>query len=143
MIWLAPFAPADVIGLELQPWQQVDAPALTLEHGRALASGGGVAWTARDGARILGCAGVGEIDRGYGVAWALFGKELGRGMVAVTRRARETIAGGSWHRVEAVVRADWPCALRWAHMLGLEERCRLRKWGALAMDHLLFDWVAP
>lgn len=146
-----PMRASDAPQLELQASQQfelgLDEPILTAERGADLAQFG-VAWTALRGEEILCCSGFREIYAGHGVAWAAFADPAVIGALAggrITRFARETLdaqLGARFHRIEALVEADNDRAITWARRIGLEPAAVLRKYGAEARDHILFERVA-
>jgi hypothetical protein len=133
-VTLSPFVPADLDWLFLEPVQQAwlgaTSPVLDEDYGRAVLECG-PCWTARDGnGWVLGAGGFQEFGRswdaanserggGYAIAWGLVAQGVGRDHLALTRLVRAKIAEAPYGRVEALIRADWPPARRWARMLGL------------------------
>jgi hypothetical protein len=132
-IFLSPFVPSDLDWLFLEPVQQQwlgsASPVLDEDYGRQLVEAG-PCWTARDSKGwVLGAGGFHEMaaspsaassQRGsYAIAWALVAQGLGRDHAAVTRLVRQKIASAPYGRVEALIRADWLPARRWAALLGL------------------------
>jgi RimJ/RimL family protein N-acetyltransferase len=146
-----PMRADDAPSLELQASQQfelgLDEPILTAERGADLATHG-VAWTALRGEEILCCSGFREIYAGHAVAWAAFTDPAAIGAIAggrITAFARDTLEsnlGRRFHRIEALIEADNLRALEWAKRIGLEPAALLRKYGAEARDHILFERVA-
>lgn len=101
----------------------------------------GPAWTAIDGQTVLCCAGFGQVSQTHAIAWAIVAADIGAGMVAVTRYAREQIEAARYRRIEAIVRAGFAPGVRWARMIGLTDVHTLRAWGDTCEDHLLFERI--
>jgi len=82
------------------------------------------AFTAIDGAEVLGCAGVVPLWPGVGQAWAIFSDQLLSRPVTLTRsteRALDRIAAErDLHRIQATVRDGHACGARWLSFLGFE-----------------------
>lgn len=82
----------------------------------------GPAFTAIYDDRILGCAGIQLMWPGFGLAWAVFSKELFDFPIWATRVVRgvlcDTIRTFHLHRVEMVVLTDNDANKRWAAALG-------------------------
>jgi len=86
-------------------------------------------WTAFDGDRILGCAGLLPIWPGLSHCWALLADDIGAGMIGVTRCAHRMLRMHTG-RIEAYVEAEFEAGHRWARILGFERDTPgvLRKW---------------
>lgn len=101
----------------------------------------GPAWSAIDGYRVLCCAGFAQVAPTHANAWAIVAADIGAGMVAVTRYAREQIEAARYRRIEAIVRAGFAPGVRWARMVGLTHVHTLQCWGETCEDHLLFERI--
>ncbi|MFZ4687849.1 MAG: hypothetical protein ACOYLS_01295 [Polymorphobacter sp.] len=132
--------PADVLAVDLQPCQALEAGAIDLAYGETVAAGGW-AWTAERDGTIIGCGGLLELFPTQAVAWALLSSSIGSAMTAITRQARWAMANSRWPRVEALVRADFPEALEWATVMGMRQSAYVRCWGPTATDHVLFESI--
>ena len=82
----------------------------------------GPAFTAILDNRILGCAGVQLMWAGFGIAWAVFSKEMFDFPLWTTRTVRnclrDIINAFELHRVEVVVLVDHNVNIAWATALG-------------------------
>lgn len=138
------FLPEDLAMIAPQPEQAewfTAKPGCFLPASAETLFDAGPAWTAIDGNQILCCAGFGQISPWHVIAWAIMAPNIGAGMVAVTRYAREQIDAASYRRIEAIVRAGFPQGVRWARMIGLTQVHTLRCWGDTCEDHLLFERI--
>lgn len=140
------FRPQDVLAIDVQPLQLEEFGPPDLAYGERAARG--AAWTAtmpngEGGEQVIGCGGIVPLFASHGLAWALLAGELGARFVAMTRCARAAIEASPYRRIEALVRADWPQAIRWAEAIGLERNALIRAWGPLGIDHVLYERVKP
>ncbi len=162
--------PADLAGLERQP-SQADWFGLSAEGQEAEAAElitRGEAWAIISQGRVVACMGIGETFPGtQGVCWALLGIGIGTAHIGMTRFACGRVQNSPLQRIEAVCRAndaeailaDFPgldaqqlleavmvrptpeCA--WARLCGLKPAHVLRRFGASAQTHVLFERIAP
>lgn len=100
------------------------------------------AYTALDGDEVLICAGVIEMWKGRGAAWAFIAENLGARMVAVHRAVRNYFDLLDFRRIEAEVLLDFPQGHRWVRMLGFELECpRMRSYFPDGSDAALYAKV--
>lgn len=135
--------------------QQIDfrAPELALiarvgdlaTYGQHLA-GSGIAYAGWIGDHVVGCAGVLQLHTGVGEAWALLGNALPDGQpsrlwvavsIVVRWGIREAFRVG-YHRIQTVVAADMPPAIRWVRRLGFAFEGPLVAYGPDRRDYLRF-----
>lgn len=135
------FCPADGVGLAPQAMQAGENDRWTEDFGALLIAGDNRAWTVEVEGRALACGGLYQLYPQTAVAWCLFTGDWRRVAVTVTRLARQQIAEAPWPRIEATVRADWPQAMAWAELAGLQRNALLRRWGWSGIDHWLFERV--
>lgn len=145
-----PMLAGDALLLEMQDSQHFELGLhhshFTFEQGEDLAdTPGSLAWAAVRGSRIVAIAGFRATHRGQAIAWAALSGRVGKDHLAITRYARAQLAAATdiFHRIECLVEADNEAAVTWAEMLGLKLGYRLRKYGAEARDHFLFERVKP
>jgi len=121
-----PFVPADIEELSLQPSQEFLSPFVGRPgYGQELADAG-PCYTAREGGRIVCCAGLVNLWEGRASAWALLSADSGRCMISIHRAVAEFFDGCGIERVEAYVVPDFMPGHRWARMLGFEREGRMR-----------------
>jgi len=173
MCRFVPLRPEHIFALDLQESQRfqygIDLFAIGVDEAEHYASQP-AAWTMLDGVRPIACFGILETFPGAaGVAWALIGKNIGRGHHRLTRFARDEVIGKSTlPRVEAIVRCDldlpppdgaicdaptyaWLMLkfaldhptpeVRWAIDVGLHPVAVLRKFGAANETHMLMERI--
>jgi len=116
VIEVVPFAPAHLVGFNVQPAQR---SAFALQPD-AVSAPFGQAWTALADGVPVGCAGFVEVWDGRAYAWALLAAHAGPHMIALTRAIRCVLAQAPFRRVEMAVDADFPQAARWAALLGFK-----------------------
>lgn len=136
---IVPFALAHLDVLKLHPTQAHIGPTLAdQEYMQALAAGD--SWTALDGDKVLGCAGLVPAD-GVSYAWALLAHDIGRaGMVFATRSITRML-GMQSGRIETFVEASSVEAQRWIVMLGFtrDNPGVLREWFPDGADAILYS----
>lgn len=97
------------------------------------------AYTAMDGDRVIGCAGVLELWKGRAAAWAFLADGMGRQFVTLHRAVKRFLDVADYGRIEAEVALDFEEGHRWAHMLGFElENPRMRKYFPDGSDAALY-----
>jgi hypothetical protein len=138
-VTIRPLVASDVLAVNVQPMQLIEPQVIDHYYGETVASGEG--WTAERDGRVIACAGLVATDSRSALAWGLLSCPIGAGMVAITRKARATIAASRWERIEMLARADWPEALEWAALIGFAQVAVLRRWGPAAADHVLFEVI--
>ncbi len=119
------YAPADMALLVPHSRQAQDFAAVgSADEAARLLAKAGTAHTLRgaDGT-VLAICGVASIDPGYGHGWLFMSAQAGPCMRWITRVVRLYLDRQMQRRrrIECLVRADWPAALRWAPMLGFAE----------------------
>lgn len=164
--------PADLMALDLQPSQRMtlglDTQAVSIDEAEDLASSR-FAWSVRHEGRLIACIGIAETFAGtQGVGWAHLARGIGSAHLALTRFARARITDCGLARVEAIVRApdaenaiaSFPFLAEdaegllvamlqtptpemiWIQLLGLRPAHVLRKFGAAAQTHMLYERIA-
>ena len=116
---IVPYRAEHLLELVLQPAQAWLAPIVTDEY-RAALERAGPAFTALDGGRVVGCAGIIEHWPGRGVAWAMLAADIGPGFVALHRAARRYLDLKAPRRLEIAVERRFAAGRRWALLLGFE-----------------------
>lgn len=94
---------------------------------------------------LVACAGISEIWKGVGMAWAVFG-ELPQGS---TRRVAllfydYLVRLMEWHglwRVQADVKADFPAGHRFVRFLGFTHEGSMRAYGPDGADYERYSFV--
>ena len=100
----------------------------------------GVGVTLMDGDRVIAAGGLLPIWSGRVLAWALISE--GANMVAVSRAAREFLAGfPELQRIEATVDLTFPEAIRWIELLGFQREGIMRKCGPNGEDFAMYARV--
>lgn len=124
-------------------WLGLHTPQLDEDFGRDLVRAG-PAWTiANEDGWIVAACGYNEVNPTYGIAWSLLSEGVGKYQVPLTRLVRSRIAEAPYNRIEALVRLDFPPALKWACMVGLEWKCVIERAGPEDEDYVLFERVRP
>jgi len=110
----------------------------------------GPAWTGRrisDG-KILACAGVRILWPGCGEAWAIFCdpevveyKYKKEAYVYILTYLKRVIEDYDLRRVQALVRADIPIAVKYIEQLGFEREGLLRKYGREGEDQYMYALI--
>lgn len=101
--------------IDVQPEQEKITVGQLNETFASAVIAAGDAWACVDDGRVYAAAGI-VTDEGRTLAWAILGKDAGRYLTAITRKAREVLKGQS---VEVFVRQGHAEGERWARMLGL------------------------
>lgn len=138
MVSVREFRASDVDALEPQDGQARTAEALADWRGHLRAAAlHGQAWTALDGDRVLGVAGLGVHYPGRAEAWCMIGAGVPRtAWLAIHRAVLGVLAGAEFRRVEATSRVGFEAAHRWLHLLGFDAEGPLRAYGPDGADHI-------
>ena len=115
---IVPYKAEHLISVVAQESQAYLSRWITPEQSRALE--GPYAFSAIDGDKVLGCAGVVEHWPGRGLAWAYLDKDIGRNMVGVHRAVKRFFEVCPVRRIEAAVDVNFDAGHRWVQMLGFE-----------------------
>jgi RimJ/RimL family protein N-acetyltransferase len=95
----------------------------------------------KDG-RIIGAAGIHPIHPGVGRAWALLSGEVRNAEFFLHRQVKRRLPAfieiGDFHRVETVVRTNFPDGYFWAERLGFIHEGILKKYGPDGSDYHSF-----
>ncbi len=138
-----PFEPAHLSRIELGGYDRVVFAGFDIE---ALAAGwpAGQAFSAADGERVLGAAGI--LKRGReGIVWAVLSDEIRRHpmfMVRAVARHIDDMAKGLDVLTLAIPR-DYPGADRWARALGFEFNCSRQSDGVDTRPHMEYSRWLP
>lgn len=95
------------------------------------------------GLQCIGAAGVVPVFPTRGVAWAILSHEAAPYMLAITKKARRTMAMLTYRRIEIAVRADFEEGNRFARLIGmdLETPEPMRAHGAHGEDEYMYAMV--
>jgi len=141
------FSYCHLAALRLQQAQDYLQPVIeTPSYGLALEVPG-LAYSGVIDGQVVGCAGILPQAPWRAIAWALLSQEIpARCWPTIHRlvlRVLDEAHLRGYHRVEAVVDADFDAGIRWAEMLGM--RCEtpqgMRGWGPEGGTHLMFSSV--
>ena len=80
----------------------------------------GEAYTAIDGDRIIGCAGIIPATKFRATAWGLFQKTKQTDFVFIHKKTKEFLQNTPYIRIEAYVDPGLYPAVRWIEMLGFK-----------------------
>lgn len=161
---------ADLLAIERQPSQQL-ALGMVYEYDAeeaAQLAAQAIAWTVRDGSRIIACFGVAETFEGrQGWGWALLAPGVGYAHLALTRFVRGQVEACGLPRLEVLAKgpdieaeltrmrdpdpgevlsavlAKSSPEVRWGQLLGLRPAHVLRCYGALSETYVLFEYLRP
>lgn len=127
MIRVAPFAPNDLLEIDVQPAQRGENYRISLYEMGKLQSASGMAFTARDAetGRILICGGASEWHQEHASLWAVFAGAKGGNMQLITRRVRSFVDQLPHVRVDAMIHSEFAAAQRWAKIIGLSHETTL------------------
>ena len=141
---VVPFAPEHLEPLRDSPTQRhITLGLMDEDYAQALA--GVDSWTALDGDRVLGCAGLIPMWPGHVQAWALLAADIGRaGMLFVTRAILRMLALQRG-RIQTIVEADFEAGHRWMATLGfrLETPHPMRGWFPDGSAASLYSRINP
>lgn len=170
MVSVCKLDPGTLLSLEPQASQSltcgVDTRSMEIEEAEMLCEQV-EAWAVHSDGRLIGAFGINETFPGtQGVCWAILADGIGTAHLAMTRFARSRVVGSRLKRIEAIVRGpdaenvidQFPgldngqllaammatptpeCV--WARLCGLRPAHVLRKMGALAETHILFERIS-
>lgn len=124
MISLHPFDPTDMIGFVVQPHQMAEVEVEAIEDYAVLVvRAGGEAVTVRNCAgQPIMFAGVVPSSPKLGMAWALLSADAGPDMLAATRATAYFLETHPCTTICTPVNVAVPQFVRWAKMLGFEDR---------------------
>lgn len=99
-------------------------------------------FTIMDGEFLVACGGVYYLWPGVGTAWLLGSDHIPKKKIAFHKLAStaldKAIKKGSFHRVQSIVRADFPEALGWNRLLGFEIEGMLKGYAPDGMDCFIY-----
>lgn len=137
MIQVRAFRPCDVDTIEPQD-RHLPALESVGEWRRMIrtAATSGPAWTAVQGGRVLGVAGLGQHWPGRSEAWCLLARDVPvMTWPAIHRVVLKVLASADIRRIEATTRAGFAQGERWMRMLGFVSEGRLAAYGPDGADH--------
>lgn len=133
---VAPFKPEDLDEIDLQPdqtsWRDHRDPEYAQELARHLAV------TARDGDRIVACAGVLPLERDVGQAWAFVARDAGRHFLRFRRMVVRMFECSGKSRILASTECDFAQGCRWLEILGFERIDRIEECWPDGRAHWLY-----
>lgn len=143
MIEIVPFKAEHMKALEERRAAAAISEYLRADHLAALEASDH-AFTAFEGDRIVGCAGVVRYWKGRGEAWAMVDRRCSVGEFVQMRNAiRRFLEVSPYRRIEAIVGAAFAAGQRWAASLGFEvEAPRLRSYLPDGSDAVMFVRLA-
>lgn len=134
---ILPLRPYHLRDMTIQPSQAYAGPMITDEYAREICrSGVGFAGLAH-GFTVC-CAGVLPQWEGRAIAWALFSKDAGRHLHAITKAVKTFLETQRIRRIETWVDATYPPAIRWIEMLGFQREAEMRAYGPQGQTGLLY-----
>jgi hypothetical protein len=106
----------------------------------------GWSFTLIENGHIICCSGIVDMWPGVGEAWFLASSkihEYPRPFIrfAKTDVIQKVVDENDLWRVQAVCKADWPAAIKFARFLGFESEGVMRKYGPEGADYLRMAWV--
>lgn len=142
MLEYRPFRSGHLRFLAPQREQRYDH-AIMLNSGYAQIVDNNFGLSAWHGSECVGAAGVVPIFSSRAVAWAILSNEAAPFMLEIVRKARRTIAGLPYRRIEIAVRADFEDGKRFAELIGmkLETPEPMRAHGANGDDEYMYAVV--
>lgn len=133
--------PADIAAVQAQP-EQADDHALMIGVAPALADRFALSFW-QDG-KCIGCIGVvGSLIPHVGQAWAMFSKDAGPHMLAITRHAKDLLDLVPYKRVQTTALCGFQPANRWLiRQLGFSiEAFVMQCYDSAGRDHALYARV--
>ena len=119
MIKIVALRAAHITAIQLQQAQSGTAAHMDSVQARALVDADGVGWAAEDEqGRVIACAGIVEMHRQRGLAWAMFSDTALSRFKIIHRVATRVLAASPWRRVEMHVDCNHAAGCRWAERLG-------------------------
>lgn len=101
----------------------------------------GPAFALVDGTRVLGIAGVWEIESHRANAWAVIDRQIGTDYIHFHKAVKSFIERSLYQRIEMAVEVDFKQAKRWAEMLGFKQEGFMHKYFANGSDAFLYARV--
>ena len=115
---IEPYRPEHLTKLALQPDQQA-ARVFISEPGYPEMLASTNAFTAIIDGRIVGCAGIMELWKGRGMAWALLTGEIGgENMRRIHFAVKRYLDASTFQRIEATCDVNFAQGHRWLRLLG-------------------------
>lgn len=148
MIQFVTYSPSDLARIELQPVQEKWRDRFVLPGYAQSLDVRGMAWTAIDGDKILGCAGFAPQWEGRVIAWAVFGRGIpkiawARILRKIRKEMHDCLAAHGRHRLEITVPYGFGAGCRLAHLLGFKVEGLMKEYGPDGGDHFLYAQVVP
>ena len=138
-ITFVPYEPHHLAEIKLRPEQVPYFDALVKpEHAESLANG--LAWTALDGDRVLGCAGLSSQWPGRKVAWTISGNLPSYAGPPILAKLKEIIAA-QIGRIEFSVPCNNGEGCLVAHELGFKVEGMAEAYGPDGADHFMYAKV--
>lgn len=105
----------------------------------------GWSFTLIENGYIICCAGIVNMWPGVGEAWFLASSkihEYPKPFIRFSKNAMQKVVNENdlW-RVQAVCKADWRAAIRFAHFMGFQSEGIMRKYGPEGADYLRVAWI--
>jgi len=125
---IAPYRPAHLRAIALQPHQQHLGAFLTAGDYAEQVLEAGPCWSALVDDAPIGCGGFQECWPGRSIAWAVLSEAAGAWMMPLTRAVRRGLALHPAERIEAQVLEGFSPGLRWATLLGFESEGVLKRY---------------
>ena len=102
----------------------------------------GPAFSAWNGSQLVGIGGVKQLWDGVGEAWVLFSKNISSCKFGIYRATKAILNRHyTYHRIQAVVRADFPLGWRMVERLGFKLEGLLEKYGPDGSDYYMYTKV--
>ena len=138
---IVPFKAEHFDKIELQPHQEGFSTYIAdKKYGKSIEQGSD-SFTAFDGNKIIGCAGLVEQWDGRAVAWALLSKDAGKHMLSIVRKIDEYLNLKNIRRVEASSICGFKPGARLLEMLGFEYEGIAKKYTPDGQDVLMYARV--
>jgi len=91
---------------------------------------------------VIACGGVYRLWENVGEAWIFGSEHIAKKPIsfhkAVLRSIKKMKDSGMFHRIQSIVRVDWPESLRWEKMLGFEIEGKLEKYTPDGVDCFIY-----
>lgn len=148
MIKFVSYSPHDISCIALQPVQAKWRDQFVKPGYAQSLDIPGMAWTALDGGKVLGCAGFSPQWEGRVIGWAVFGTDIPktawpRILRFIRKQFHETLAKHGRHRLEITVPFGFGAGCRLAHMLGFQVEGLMKEYGPDGSDQFLYAQVIP
>ena len=139
-IEFVPFQPEHLAQIQL-PQHQAEYYQRLIRPGYAESLATGPAWTAFDGDRVIGCAGLLEQWSGRSIAWAMAGDIPTDSGPSILEKLKSVLADQPG-RIEITAPTNNGAACGVAMALGFVAEGMLKSYGPDGSDHILFAKVA-